>query len=214
MLTNKRFTNILWKNWKPIPLAALFALLPPKKVGERGGLRPGRPKGVYQACGATQQECHGEHRQSWGHRGRGAGDSGPSSAPPTYPSTTVTHTHTHTAAFCHGLLHMTPTTRLSMVTLTQHNHTAMQNISIVKHPTSLCSAPSHTSLYSQLKNFNAHTLKITPIISTAHKTLTGSPHDRMCTLFAGWEHRLWRLANLCSSSGSTSYSFFHLGQMI
>ena len=93
------FTNILRKNWKPIPLAALFALLPPKKVGERGGLRTGRPQGVYQACGATQQECHGEHRQSWGHQRSGVlGTQGPRSASPTYPSTTVslTHTRTHT----------------------------------------------------------------------------------------------------------------------
>ena len=42
----------------------------PKKWG-RGGLRPGRPKGVYQACGTIRQACHGEHTQSWDHKGKG-----------------------------------------------------------------------------------------------------------------------------------------------
>ena len=109
-------TNILRKGWKPIPLEALFALLPPKAVGERGGLRAGRPQGVCQACGATQQECHGEHRQSCGHRGQGAGDSGPSAS---FPHTPLHNSlsHTHRAALCHGSLHSAQTTSLTMVTL-------------------------------------------------------------------------------------------------
>ena len=104
----KTESQVHWQHYLPYFLQ--------KKIGERGGLRPGRPKGVYQACGATQQECHGEHRQSWGHRGRGAGAQGPRSASPTYPSTTVTHTHTHTHT--HTELHS------AMANFTRHKRPA------------------------------------------------------------------------------------------
>ena len=88
----KTESQVHWQHYLPYFLQ--------KKIGERGGLRPGRPKGVYQACGATQQECHGEHRQSWGHRGRGCWGLRALGQLP--PHTPPQQSHTHRAALCHG----------------------------------------------------------------------------------------------------------------
>ena len=83
-------------------MAALFALLPPKKVGVRGGLRPGRPKGVYQACGAPIKCVMVSTHSPGTTKARGAGNSGPSvSLPHTISLASHTplynsHKHTHT----------------------------------------------------------------------------------------------------------------------
>ena len=171
------FTNMLQKNWKPGPLAALFALLPPKK--NRGEGRIETREAQRSVSGLWSHPA----RVSWwaqtilGPQRPGVlGTQGPRSASPTHPSTTVTHTQSCTLPWL-----ISQTTSLTMVTLTQYNHTATQNVSIVKHPTSLCSAPSHTSLYSQLKNFSAHTLKITALqLSVQHIKLWLGHHMTMC----------------------------------
>ena len=120
-----------------------------------------------------------EHRQSWGHRGRGAGDSGPSAS---FPHTPLHNSLSHTQSCTLPRLTSLGTNDQPNYGYTQqYTHTAMQNVSAVKHPTSLCSAPSHRSLYSQLKNSNAHIFKITALqLSVQHIKLGLGHHMTMC----------------------------------
>ena len=139
------------------------------------------------------------------------GTQGPRSASPTISLASHTplhdsHTHTHIHA-----------QSCTLPWLISHNindqpncgytHT-IQSYSHAKHlrgqtPTSLCSKPSHTILYSKLKNFSEHTPKhrCNPVISMAHKTLG---HHMTACVHCSQEHRFWRLANLGSNSGSTT----------
>ena len=97
MLTNKMLTNILQKNLKPGPLAALFALLPSKEVGERGGLRPGRQREcirlVEPPSKSVMVSTDSPGATEAGVLGLRALGQLP---PPTPPQQSHTHTHTHT----------------------------------------------------------------------------------------------------------------------
>ena len=148
---------------------------------------------MYQACGATQQECHGEHRQSWGHQRSGVLETqGPQSASPTYPSTTVslTHTRTHTHTQSCTLPRLT-----SHDTNDQPNYGYTHTIQSYSHAKRLHSqTPNLTVLNTKshefvftVEEFQCTHIQdhCTPIISTAHQTSTGSPHDHVCMLFAG-----------------------------
>ena len=134
---------------------------------------------MYQACGAPIKCVMVSTHSPGTTKARGAGNSGPSVSLPhtislaSHTSLYNSHKHTHTQSCTLPWLVSHNTNDQSMVTLTQYNNTATQNVSIVKHPTSLCSKPSHTILYSQLKNFSERTPNhhCTPIISTVHKTL-------------------------------------------
>ena len=77
-------TNILWKNWKPIPWAALFALLPAKEVGREGRIKNCKAQGSV-----TAMWSHPSSVSWWAHtvlgpqRQRVMGTRGPQSAYPT-----------------------------------------------------------------------------------------------------------------------------------
>ena len=133
-----------------------------------------------------------EHRQSWGHRGRGAGDSGPSVSFPHIPLQN-SHIHTHTHTHTHTELHFARLT--SHDTNNQPNYGYTHTIQSYGHANHLHSqTPNLTVLNTKshkfvftVEEFQCPHIQdhCTPIISTAHKTSTGSPHDRVCMLFAG-----------------------------
>ena len=117
------FTNILQKNLKPISLAALFALLPSKEVGGRGGLRPGRQRecirlveppsksvvGAQTVLGPLRPGC-------WGLRALGQ------LPPHTPPQQSHTHTHTHTHTELHSAMaNFTRHKRPAQLGLHSHN---------------------------------------------------------------------------------------------
>ena len=139
-------------------MAALFALLPPKKVGVRGGLRPGRPKGVYQACGATHQACHGEHTQSWDHKGKGCWEPRALRHFPTISLASHTplhnsHTHTHTHAHTH-----THTQSCTLPWLVSHNTNDQSNYGY-----------THTiQSYSHAKRLHSQTPNLTVLKTKSH----------------------------------------------
>ena len=154
-------------------------------MGERGGLRTRRPKGVYQACGAIHQECRGEHTQSWDHRGKRCWElRALGQLPPhTPPKQSHTHTHTHTHTQSCTLPWLSPT-RVTLTTIQSYSH-AKRLHSQTPNLTVL-STKSHEFVFVVEEFQCTHTQDhCTPIISTAHETLTGSPQDHVCMLLAG-----------------------------
>ena len=180
MLTNKRFTNIPWKNWKPIPLAALFALLPPKKVGERGGLRTGRPKGVYQASGATHQLSRWAQTVLGPQRPAVLGTQGTCQLlPHTPPQQSHTHTHTHSCTLPWLTSHDTNDQPNYGYTHTTQSYSHAKRLHSQTSNLTVLSTKSHEFVFIVEEFQCTHTQDhCTPIISTAHETL--GHHRTMC----------------------------------
>ena len=116
---------------------------------------------------------------------RGAGDSGPSVS---FPHTSLHNSHTHTQSCTLPWL-------TSHDTNNQPNYGYTHTIQSYSHAKRLhsqtpnltvLSTKSHEFVFTVEEFQCIHTQDhCTPIISTAHKTLTGSPHDHVCMLFAG-----------------------------
>ena len=113
----------------------------------------------------------------------GAGDSGPLSAPPTHPSTTVTHTHTHSCTLSWLTSHDTNDQPNHGYTHTTQSYSHAKRLHSQTSNLTVLSTKSHEFVFTVEEFQCTHTQDhCTPIISTAHKTLTGSPHDRVCTV--------------------------------
>lgn len=171
----------------------LFALLPPKRGGERSKKRVGpwectRHVKSFIMCVMVSRHSPGTAKAN------GAGNSGPSV---TFPYTVSITTHAclhhartraradepHVLPWLISHINDKPDHGLYSHNAISHIR-ATQKVPVVKHLTLLFSKPIHI-LYSQLENFNGHTPShsYTQTIRMAQTTPTGLPCNSVCILF-------------------------------